>query len=887
MHDVVSESDCGGRLMTSVIAEKGLLERERELAVLGETLAGVDAGSGGALALVHGEAGVGKTALLRRFCQEREPTTRVLWGACESLFTPRPLGPFLDVAEEIGGELRTLVAGRALPYEVASGLVHELGHGSAAILVIEDAHWADEATLDVLRLLARRLSGLAALVVVTYRDDGIERAHPLRTVLGELATMSAPIRIAVERLSAPAVRRLAAGHPVDPEELYRRTSGNPFFVSEVLAAPGAEIPSSVRDAVLARVARLSEAAATVVEAASLMAPPIELALLEAVTVDAFAQLDECLSSGVLLETHASVAFRHELARIAIADSLPTPRRLAIHRAALDALLSSRSGGRDDARLAHHAEGAGEAERVLEFAPAAAARAAAMGAHREAAAQYARALRFGDRLSSEERARLLELRSHECYLTDQHEAAVAAIEEARGCHRAVGNRLGEGDSLRWLSQILWCPGRTEEAARAGAEAVAILEELPPGRELAAAWENRAFAFWAAGRGQEARVWAKRALELADQCGEREIAVFARMTFSSSRPLAEAWSMLPECLELAREIGLPGAISDAMLHLVGGAVGQRRYDLPVESYLEQAISYCADQGLERDRRYFLSFAARLALDQGRFSEAAEHATAVLHAPRTSVSPRIRALEVLGLVRARRGDPGQREALDEAWALAEPTGELPRLGSVAAARAEAAWLSGNHAAVADLTDKALGLARELQWASLVAELAVWRRRAGIEEPEPSPVGGPFALQLRGSWAEAEERWQQQSCAYDAALAVADADGEDPLRRAFDELQELGAPAAAAVVARRLRERGVRGVARGPRATTRSNPANLTERELEVLALLSRNLANAEIADRLVLSRRTVEHHVSAILRKLSVQTRAQAAAEAVRLGLASNGS
>jgi DNA-binding CsgD family transcriptional regulator/tetratricopeptide (TPR) repeat protein len=866
-----------------VIAEKELLERERELAVLAETLAGVEAGSDGAVVLVHGEAGVGKTALLRHFCQEHGSMTRVLWGACEPLFTPRPLGPFLDIAEEAGGELRTLLTDRAVPHEVASELVRELDNGSAAILVIEDAHWADEATLDVLRLLSRRLGGVPALVVVTYRDDELERSHPLRIVLGELASAAASIRIAVEPLSAEAVRLLAASHPVDAEELYRRTSGNPFFVSEVLAAPGAEIPGNVRDAVLARVARLGEDAATVVEAASLMAPPIELGLLEAVTGGAFAELDECLAAGVLVEASAGVAFRHDLARLAIADSLAPNRRRVVHRGALDALLASGSDEVDEARLAHHAEGAGDTKRVLEFAPAAAERAAAVGAHREAAAQYARALRFGDGLSAAERAGLLERRSRECYVTDQHEAAVDAIEQARDCHRSVGNRLGEGDSLRWLSQILWCPGRTEEAAQAGEEAVAILEELPPGRELAAALGNRAFTFLAAGRGAEAHAWAERAVELAERLNETETAIYARITLSASRPLTETWGRLLECLELAREADLPSAIADTTLNLAGAAVGQRRYDLPVEIYLEPGISYCADHGLERDRLYFLSFAARMALDRGRLSEAAEYATAVLRVPRTSISPRIYALKVLGLVRARRGDPGQWDALDEAWALAEPTAELPRIGAVAAARAEAAWLAGDCDAVADLTADTLRLACTRGWAHLVAELAVWRHRAGIEEPVPSPVGGPFALQLSGRWAEAEARWRKQSCAYDAALALADSGEEKPLRQALDELRDLGASAAVAVVARRLRERGARGLPRGPRASTLDNPAGLTARELEVLQLVAEGLRNAQIAERLVVSRRTVDHHVSTILRKLDVRTRAQAGAEAARLGLA----
>jgi DNA-binding CsgD family transcriptional regulator len=347
-------------------------------------------------------------------------------------------------------------------------------------------------------------------------------------------------------------------------------------------------------------------------------------------------------------------------------------------------------------------------------------------------------------------------------------------------------------------------------------------------------------------------------------------------------AEGRRKLEAALALAQRHGHEEHAALTFSRLVMFPVRHRRYDIALD-HLAAGLEYCTERGLDTFRLYLIGSRARLELDLGRWDAAADSAGIVLRDPRSAQLARTWALATLGLVRARRGDADATALLAEAHAMTAPTFELDRIAQVAAARAESAWLSGDHATVRQVTDAALRLALDRRDPWAVGELACWRWRAG-EADEPLPAAAePYARQISGDWRGAAELWQEIGCPYEAALARAEADDQQPLRQALEELQRLGAAPAAAIVARRLRQRGARGLPRGPRKATRENPAKLTARELEVLELVAQGLGNLEIAGRLFLSEKTVAHHVSAILRKLDVRTRAQASAQAVRLGLA----
>ncbi len=853
-----------------------LLEREDHLATLDAWFAEVRASGRGQLVLLAGEAGVGKTALLRAF-GERQRSVVVLSGGCEALFTPRPLGPLVDIAAEVGGELAELTERGASAGEVLAALTRAL-RGSS-VVVLEDLHWADEATLDVVRLLGRRVARLPALVIATYRDDELGRDHPLRVVLGDVGGAQ---RMTVGPLSPGAVARLATGHGVDGTALHARTGGNPFFVTEVLARRGDSTPGGVRDAVLARAARLPAPAYRLLEAVAVARPRAEIWLLERIATEELPELEGCLTSGMLRAEGDAVGFRHEIARATVEDELSPDRHVALHRAALDALV----GRGEPARLAHHAEAAGDVAAVLEHATAAGERALRLSAHREAAAHFAAALRNAGGLEPAARGALLERRSFACFLGGMIEDAVEAETLALEIYVATGNRLREGDGHLWLSRFAWYQGDGARNVEEAETAVEILETLPPSRELALAYGYRAtppmMDFDLAGT----REWTQKAIDLAERLGETEVLVAAIRnigTVEMSHGLEPGRDKVQRSLELALEHGLENHAAVAYCNLVSCAHDVCDYDTAL-THLAAGRAYCDEHDLLAWDTYLGGWEARIALDQGRWADASALAGENLERTRGSLPhSRFRSLLVLGVLHARRDDEDPWPALDEALAIAIRTNELERLGPAAAARAEARWLAGQAGQIAEETDDALARAESSDHRWMIGELAVWRHRAGVPRDDGERLPQPYRAELAGDVRAAADFWAARGCHYDAALVLAAGDAEDDLRESLRQLQGLGARPAAAIVARRLRERGARGVRRGPRAATRANPAGLTPRQLDVLALLIRGDRNTDIAAELFLSEKTVDHHVSAILRKLGVRTRTEAAAAAARLGIA----
>lgn len=859
-----------------------LLERDGEFATLSAAFDEARLGRGRML-LVAGEAGVGKTSLVRTFYQGLNGGTRVLEGACDALSTPRPLGPLNDIAAAAGGVLADLVQLGAPPSDVFAALRDELASGPT-VVVLEDMHWADEATLDVLRLLARRVGSLPVLVLATYRDDELDRSNPMRILAGDLATVSRIDRIALHPLSPTAVAELASGYDVDLATLIARTGGNPFFVTEVLRMGAVDVPASVRDAVLARTARLSPGATSLVELVAIAPPSVEESLIDSIVDGASDRIDECLSVGVLTAGNEGVAFRHELARMAVVESLTPARRATLHREILAALVLPTTGTPDLARLAHHAIAAGDPSAVLLYAPRAAERAASVGAYREAAALYSNALHFADGAGPEERAELLERWSAACYLADDQVEAIALLQQAVIYHRETGATGRQADALSELTSYLLCRGLMTEAEAATDEAMRLTESDPAGAARGRVLNARALLHLNENELDHTIRLAREAIEIARACGDETTLGRALVTIGT----AELWSdpiggraTLEQVLPIAREAGQVDQVARVLNNLGAAGVDRRSHDL-ANTYLAAALDHSTAHNLDLWRINVLALQARSELDQGRWAAAAENCALLLRDPRESPSPHLEALLVLALVRARRGGPGAPTLLEEASAIDASPEEFFSLASFAIARAEIAWLEQKPEEIAGATAAALEMAVQRGERWVIGALADWRRRAGIDEIAPPGAAEPYALQLAGEWDAAADAWAALGCPYEAAVARAEVGDEESLRRALDELQLLGAVPVARRTARRLRDLGAKGVSRGPRRETRDNPAGLTAREVDVLQHLAQGLRNKQIAERLFLSTRTVGHHVSAILRKLDAGSRGEAVAAAESLGL-----
>jgi DNA-binding CsgD family transcriptional regulator/tetratricopeptide (TPR) repeat protein len=530
-------------------------------------------------------------------------------------------------------------------------------------------------------------------------------------------------------------------------------------------------------------------------------------------------------------------------------------------------------------LAHHAQGSGDREAVLEYAPAAARQASSAGAHREAMDLYALALRFAGDLPPAEHAMMLEAYSRECNLTERQMEGIAAFGKALEIWKELGNPLKQGEALASMAIMLRNNGSNTEAEQASRAAIEILEAHSPGRELALAYRVQATLRLSNREPAEAIEWGERAIFYAERFGDDNVLGMAHVATGSAWLFLDyphGCSYLEERLKIARAHEQERQIANLYAYL--GSCSVELYELhQAERYLTEGISYTADRDLDVFSRFMNAWLALAYIHQGRWSEADEVIKIYLQSPSFPAISRITALAAAGLLRTRRGDSDAMAALDEALELATQTGTLQYIGLVHKARAEAAWLAGDYDAALAEARPANDLAVQKRHPWFTGELLFWRWRAGEEVSVPDWIARPFALQIAGDWRSAADEWERLGCPYEKARALAD--GDFPAQfPALEIFERLGAQPAAEGLRRKMQASGAPGLPRKPRSSTRENPFGLTGRQVEILAMLIEGRSNAEIAARLHISPKTADHHVSAILSRLDVHSR-EVAAELAR--------
>jgi DNA-binding CsgD family transcriptional regulator len=856
-----------------------LLERASFLQELDLLLNGAIAGLG-RVVLISGEAGIGKTSLVDHFTQAHQAAIRVLWGACDSLFTPRPFGPLHDIATQVDGELPALLRSNADRQAIFSACYAEF-QSRSTIVVFEDIHWADEATLDLLKFLGRRIQRTGTLFILTYRDDELSAEHPLRRVLGDLPRV-ATTRLQLLPLSESSVFALAsaADQSKQANKLFEITGGNPFFVTEALASKSGGIPSTVRDAVLARAGRLSAPAHALLEAAAVIGFRVEPWLLSNIIGADSTSIAECIAGGMLQVQGDDYAFRHELARQTILETISPDKKLALHRRILSELKAAPQTRNDLARLANHAEGTKDVSAVLEYAPAAAQQASAASSHREAITLYELALRFAESLPPARHAQVLEAYANELRFVNRLQDRREVLQKAIDLRHVLGDRLKESSDLESLAETLSLLGYQEECERSSRAAIEVLEGLPPSPELAQAFRMQCWIRMMHRDYAETIAWGEKAIALAERFGDVETLArtcnytgCAMLITDYERGLA----FMERSLKIAQEGNLPFAVAGTLNNLAWMMMELYRFE-DAERYLTEGIPYAADHDDDYHLLEMLTWQAWTRFSLGHWAEATEIASNVLQRQYIDFETQTCALLALARPNVRRGDTGASAMLDEALDLSTQAGVLPRLGATRAARAERAWLAGDNDSAVEEARAAYNLALSKNHPWITGELAFWRWRAGDNFKPPEWIARPFALQIAGDWRGAAEEWARRGCPYEQALALMDGDGSAQLA-ALKIFEHLGARPALEKFKEKMRSEGVRGIPRGPRPATRENQYGLTTREMEVLASLVEGLNNNAIARKLSLSTRTVEHHIASILQKMQVQSRSEAVAQALR--------
>jgi DNA-binding CsgD family transcriptional regulator len=852
-----------------------LVQREPELQLLAEAVDRAASGSG-VFVLVRGPAGIGKSSLIKEFMSANADRVHLMFGACDDVASLRPFEALWDMTDLEPKLLPALETNDQRA--VFDALMELLGRTlRPTVVVIDDVHWAEQATLDLLLRIGRRINRTHGLLVVAFRDEDTPAEHPLRRVIGDVPPDSM-LRITLESLNRESLALLAGEDRAD--ELLRLTSGNPLLATEMIRS-GFEVPASVLDMVLARLAKLPRVARSIVELVSAFPRGCSRDLAAACVGFSPEDLEQAEASGILSVSRDELTFRHELLRRATEGMLPVSVRVDLHSRVLGELEKTKA---DPSVLVHHALEAGDSDALVAYAPEAARRATAAGSRREAAAYYRALEPHLDRFEPDERARLIEEWSAIEEDLGHTARAFALIRKAIEIQEEIGNDLGAALARQRTISFLRATKQDEEALRVATEVMSELERAGASNErIAMALTDLALINIVTDNVDVAAEATARALDVTPPGSEAQAVALAVELWIEEDP-ESVMEKGKHALRVAAEARSVRALNVAYSGLVARSVQAHpsfRGDV-----IDEAIAFAEEQGLEQRRAFFVMARADCELLAGNLATAEDigHDIAALWTD-PNISRTLWVMQTTALAQIRRGTPLAGESIRRMFAIPD---RLPPVNYGAeAVLAEAHWL--DESSPFDVASAMQEYRyydewyrryrrRQVFWDS--GALFYWLWKLDILSDVPDWLPRPYRKQVSGDWEGAAETWAYWERPYEQALALAD--GDVPARlAALQILDDMGAVPLATRIRRELRRDGVRNIPLGPRPSTRERVANLTARQAEVLDLMAQGITNVEIADRLFISSRTAEHHVAAVLSKLNASSRHDAVAIARSLG------
>ena len=861
-----------------------LIEREALLIFLQTQFNNVAEGEGHCVC-VCGEAGIGKTALVKAFCKQQQDDCKIYFGACDALFTPRPLAPLYDILWQVNSDLWNT----SQPAEDFAGLFSRFYYEISkqkekSIIVFEDIHWADEATLDFIKFFARRITSLRCLFILTYRDDEIHSRHPLRNVLGQLPADSFT-KLQIPHLSKAAVANMSIEKGYSGEDVYSISGGNPFYVNEILASYSPGVPENIKDSILAVYDRQDEGTKHAWQICSVIPEGMEIDRFAKIKSSWDEAMDHCFAMNVIIVQNNKVVFKHELYRRTIEESLSPFKRMALNKKILEFFLESFEEKGEIERIVHYAKNANENKVVVKYAPLAAWQAVNVGAHIEASKLFLTAIEYSDGHDTDQLVELYEAYANECYLTNQVKEAIIYQGKALKIWQQKNEPEQIGNSLRFLSRLWRVDGNREEAEKYSQQAIDILQSLPSSSAKAMAFSNMAQLKLMSEEIAECIEWGNKAIEMANEIKDKDILCHALNNVGSAQWLAclpeeTGKETLIKSLDIALRNKFHEHAARAYSYLVCNSMICKEYT-SAHQYLQEGINYCEENGLDAANNKNLTLKARMLFETGNWEEAAAIANNLLQKQEQPGTIKIDCQVILSTIRIRKGEPDAIIDLLKVKALAFKTKEHQRIIPVITALLEYEWLTSKKIIAAEEVNFCIALVNKVDNIFLNSQFNYWLEKAGRYESSVPELYEPYQLLQTGNITMAAHFWDKTGCPFEEALALSEGTENDK-KNALLLFQQLGADAVYEKIKMEMRAVGIKKIPRGLRESTKANPAQLTTRELEIIQLLQKAVQNKEIAGTLFISPKTVDHHISSILFKLDVNSRSKAVMEAVRLGI-----